>query len=261
VDGRVDDIRFATARLGQEDPTTTMEEPMPNLLLVLTGADRWTLNDGTPHPTGFWAEELLAPMQVFRDAGVDVTVATPGGVVPTVDEGSLTPDMAGGEESADRMRGELDDLSDVLGSPVRLEDVSPSDYDGVFIPGGHGPMEDLAVSEDMGRVLVSMLDDGRVVASVCHGPASLLPAQRADGSWAFAGRQMTGFTNEEEQQAGLADKAPWLLEDRMREAGGELRTGPAWQPFSVVDGNLVTGQNPASSTETAQRVVEMLGSR
>jgi putative intracellular protease/amidase len=231
---------------------------MPRLLVVLTGADAWTLNDGTRHPTGFWAEELLAPMGVFRDAGVDVTIVTPGGVRATVDEGSLTPEMAGGEEQAAQLRRELDDLSDQLASPARLEDVSPADYDGVFIPGGHGPMEDLAVSEDLGRLLVTMVDDDRVVASVCHGPAALLPAIRSDGTWAFAGRNLSAFTNEEEGQAGLADKAPWLLEDRIREAGGALSGGPAWQPFSVVDGNVVTGQNPASSTEVAQRAVEML---
>jgi putative intracellular protease/amidase len=234
---------------------------MPSLLLVVTGADHWTLNDGTRHPTGFWAEELLAPMRVFDDAGVDVTIATPGGVAPTVDQGSLSPEMAGGDEGAAELRRELDERSEQLESPARLEDVSPGDYDGVFVPGGHGPMEDLAVSEDMGRLLVAMLDGGQVVASVCHGPAALLPATRADGSWAFAGRKLSGFTNEEESQAGLADKAPWLLEDRLREAGGEVATGPAWQPFSVVDGDVVTGQNPASSTEVAQRVVERLRSR
>jgi putative intracellular protease/amidase len=234
---------------------------MARILLVLTGADHWTLNDGTRHPTGFWAEEFLAPMSVFRDAGVDVTIATPGGVRPTVDEGSLSPDMAGGDDEAARLRRELEELDDQLSSPARLEDVSPAGYDGVFIPGGHGPMEDLAVSEDLGRLLVTMLDEGQVVSSVCHGPAALLPATRDDGSWAFAGRTLSAFTNEEEEQAGLADKAPWLLEDRLREAGGAFTGGAAWQPYSVVDGNVVTGQNPASSTEVAQKTVERLKAR
>jgi putative intracellular protease/amidase/uncharacterized protein (DUF2267 family) len=236
---------------------------MSSLLLVLTGADHWTLNDGSRHPTGFWAEELLAPLAVFDDAGVDVTIATPGGVRPTVDQRSLDAEMVGGEEEAARLRGELDAAAARLAAPSRLEDVEASDYDGVFIPGGHGPMEDLAVSPEMGRLLVALLDDGKVVASVCHGPAALLPATRPDGTWAFADRTLAGFTNEEETQAGLADSAPWLLEDRMRDAGGSLRGGPAWEPFSVVDGNVVTGQNPASSAEVAQRTVERLdaGSR
>jgi putative intracellular protease/amidase/uncharacterized protein (DUF2267 family) len=231
---------------------------MSALLVVVTGADRWTLNDGSSHPTGFWAEELVAPLSVFADAGVDVTIATPGGVRPTVDEASLSPDMAGGEEGAARMRGELEGLAGRLESPVALEDVSPADYDGVFIPGGHGPMEDLAVSPELGRLLVSMLDADKVVASVCHGPAALLPAVRDSGAWAFAGLGLLVVGEPREVPAGLADRAPWLLEDRIREAGGSLTTGPAWQPFSVVDGNVVTGQNPASSEEVARHAVERL---
>jgi putative intracellular protease/amidase len=159
------------------------------------------------------------------------------------------------------MRRELDALDAQLAAPARLEDVSPADYDGVFIPGGHGPMEDLAVSAELGRLLVTMLDDGQVIASVCHGPAALLPAMRDDGTWAFAGRDVSAFTNEEETQAGLADRAPWLLEDRIRQAGGTMSNGTAWQPLSVVDDNLITGQNPASSTEVAQKTVERLKAR
>jgi putative intracellular protease/amidase len=234
---------------------------MPKLLLVLTGADHWTLDDGGRHPTGFWAEELIAPVRVFRDAGLDVTIATPGGVRPTVDEASLTPEGAVGEQSAADLRAELEAMADELSSPTRLEDVSPADYDGVFIPGGHGPMEDLTVSEDLGRLLVSMLDDDKVVSAVSHGPAGLLSATRPDGTWAFAGRRLAGFTNEEETEGGLAGNAPWMLEDRIRDAGGEVDTGPAWQPFSVVDDNVVSGQNPASSTEVAQKTVERLDAR
>ncbi|MEA2246256.1 MAG: hypothetical protein QOH46_785, partial [Solirubrobacteraceae bacterium] len=137
----------------------------------------------------------------------------------------------------------------------------PADYDGVFIPGGHGPMEDLTVSEDLGRLLMTMLDDDKVVAAVCHGPAGLLSATRPDGTWAFAGRRLAGFTNEEETVGGLAGDAPWMLEDRIRDAGGQVDSGPAWQPFSVVDDNVVTGQNPASSAEVAQRTVERLDAR
>jgi putative intracellular protease/amidase len=237
------------------------ERSMPNLLLVLTGADNWTLADGSGHPTGFWAEELVEPMRVFDDAGVDVTVATPGGVRPTVDEASLSPQGAGSQERAGELRADLDALADRLAAPERLEDVSPAQYDGVFIPGGHGPMEDLATSNELGQLLTTMLDDDKVVAAVCHGPAALLSATRPDGTWAFAGRNLAGFSDEEEAQAGLADQAPWLLESRMRESGGTIHGGPAWQPFSVVDRNIVTGQNPASSTEVAQKTVERLEAR
>jgi putative intracellular protease/amidase/uncharacterized protein (DUF2267 family) len=234
---------------------------MPSMLLVLTGSDHWTLDDGTRHPTGFWAEELLTPLSLFEDAGVEVTIATPGGARPTVDETSLSPDMVGGEDVAADLRRALEARSARLGSPARLEDVAAADYDGVFIAGGHGPMEDLAVSPALGALLVSMLDDDKVVAAVCHGTAALLPATRPDGAWAFAGRNLSGFSNEEETQAGLADQAPWLLADRVREAGGAFVEGPAWQPFAVVDDNVVTGQNPASSADVARHAVEQLGQR
>ncbi len=232
---------------------------MPKILIVLTGSDHWTLNDGTKHPTGFWAEELLSPLQVFSDAGVDVDFASPGGATPVVDEGSLAADTIGEEESA-KQRKALEAISTRLESTLVLADVDLGSYDAVFVPGGHGPMEDLAVDDDLGRILVTMLDGGKVVSSVCHGPAGLLPAKRADGSWLFVGRNLTAFTDAEEEQAGLADKAPWLLESRLREAGATFSSAEPWAPFVVVDGNLVTGQNPASSTEAAQKVVGLLTS-
>jgi putative intracellular protease/amidase len=244
-----------------EQAQSPEDEPTPTLLVVLTAADHLTLDDGTRHPTGFWAEELAAPMKVFGEAGVDVTIATPGGVSPTADEASLSPEGAGGRERAEELRAELAALDDLLGSPHALEDVSPADYDGVFVPGGHGPMEDLAVSPELGRLLTEMMEEDKVVAAVCHGPAALLSAIRDGGKWEFAGRNLTGFSNAEEAQAGLADRAPWLLEDRLRQAGATVTTGPEWRPVSVVDGNLVTGQNPASSTEVAERTVGRLRAR
>jgi hypothetical protein len=122
-------------------------------------------------------------------------------------------------------------------------------------------MEDLAESAPLGALLTAMLDDDKIIAAVCHGPAALLSAVRDDGSWAFAGRSLSSFTNEEETQAGLASRAPWLLEDRLRQAGGNVSTGAPWQPFSVVDGNIVTGQNPASSTDVARKTVQRLRAR
>jgi putative intracellular protease/amidase len=245
----------------EEPPEVAEDEERPTLLVVLTGADHWTLDDGSRHPTGFWAEEFVEPMKVFRDAGVDVTITTPGGASPTVDEASLSAAGVGGEGRTEELRAELQSLGDLLATPVALEDVSPADYDGVFVPGGHGPMEDLAVSAALGELLVTMLDADKVIAAVCHGPAALLSAIRDDGSWAFEGRKLSAFSNEEEMQAGLADRAPWLLEDRLREGGGEVSTGSAWQPFSVVDRNLVTGQNPASSADVARKTVGRLRAR
>ena len=130
-------------------------------------------------------------------------LASPGGAVPTVvDEGSLAPEAIGEEESAKQRKGATTLAATGSSSTLVLADVDLDSYDAVFVPGGHGPMEDLAVSDDLGRILVTMLDGGKVVSSVCHGPAGLLPARRADGSWLFAGRNLTAFTDAEEEQAG-----------------------------------------------------------
>jgi len=231
---------------------------MPSVLFVLTGADHWTLNDGTTHPTGFWAEELAAPHRVFTQAGFDITVATPGGVAPTVDGASLAAEANGGQEQADAVASYLASIDETLRIPARLEDVVPTSYDIVFYPGGHGPMEDLAVSEVSGRLLTQALDSGTQVGVLCHAPAALLPARREDGSWPFAGYRMTGFSNAEETQAGLAAKAPWLLENRLVELGADYTAADPWAVHTVHDRNLHTGQNPASSERLAREIVAAL---
>jgi putative intracellular protease/amidase len=226
---------------------------MAEILFVLTGADQWTLADGTKHPTGFWAEEFVVPYRAFTEAGHRVTVATPGGVVPTADPASLTADF-GGEPFV----AELEGIA-VLRSPIKLEEADPAGYDAVFYPGGHGPMEDLSVNADSGRLLTAALDSGRPLAVVCHGPAALLAAERADGTPTFAGYRLTAFTNDEETQAGFADKAAWLLEDRLVAAGVRFDKGEPWAPYLVVDRNLYTGQNPSSSGPLADEIVKALG--
>ncbi|KQX63965.1 MULTISPECIES: type 1 glutamine amidotransferase domain-containing protein [unclassified Streptomyces] len=231
---------------------------MAKILFVLTGADHWTLADGTLHPTGFWAEEAVAPYEAFRAAGHEVVVATPGGVVPTVDQGSLAAEVNGGQEAADRVAAALDAIQE-LRRPLRLEDVDLGDYAAVFYPGGHGPMEDLAVDAVSGRLLVDALRSGKPLGVVCHGPAALLAAVTEDGSNAFSGYRVAAFTNAEELQAGLGDKAKWLLQDRLTEAGVEVRVGEPWAPHVVVDRNLVTGQNPASSAPLATELLKQLG--
>ncbi|MEU6950437.1 type 1 glutamine amidotransferase domain-containing protein [Streptomyces sp. NPDC046316] len=230
---------------------------MSKILFVLTGADHWTLADGTEHPSGFWAEEAVAPYEAFKAAGHEVVVATPGGVVPTVDKGSLAPEFNGGQEGADKVAAALASI-DELQHPISLEDVNPDDYAAVFYPGGHGPMEDLSVDRTSGRILVDVLESGKPLAVVCHGPASMLAATKADGTNAFAGYEITAFTNAEETQAGFADKAKWLLESRLVEAGVEFRSGEPWAPFVVVDRNLVTGQNPASAAPLADELLKKL---
>jgi len=233
---------------------------MTKVLLVVSGAKVWTLKDGTKHPTGYWAAEFIHPHQVFTEAGYDITIATPGGVTPTVDQISLRPEFNGNDQAnVDAQRKYIADLGDALAKPARLEDMNPADFDAVYVSGGHGPMEDLADNADIGRIYAAMYPDKRkVVAADCHGVDALLPARNADGSWVFAGKRMTGFTNEEETQFGFGDKAIWLLETRLRENGADFRGGPAFTPTVVIDGNLITGQNPASAEPSAEAVVKYL---
>ncbi|MFD8643716.1 type 1 glutamine amidotransferase domain-containing protein [Streptomyces zaomyceticus] len=231
---------------------------MPKILFVMTGADHWTLADGTKHPTGFWAEEAAAPYEAFTAAGYEVVVATPGGVVPTVDRSSLAPEFNGGQEGADKVEATLASI-DALRHPVALDDVDLAEYAAVFYPGGHGPMEDLAVDATSGKLLIDALRSGRPLAVVCHGPAALLAATGSDGANAFAGYKVAAFTNDEETQSGFADKAKWLLESRLVEAGVDVQVGEPWVPNVIVDRNLITGQNPASSAPLAAEVLKKLG--
>lgn len=233
---------------------------MPRVLMAVTGSDSWTLADGSSHPCGFWPEELAVPHEVFRQAGFDVTIATPGAVAPVADEIGFTPEMnGGGSEPGDRFRAYLDGIADELRHPVDLEAVDVDDFDLIFVPGGHGPMEDLAASTSFGRLLGRFVNADKPVAAVCHGPAALLPALDATGRWLFAGRRVTGFTNEEEAQVGFADKAAWLLEDRLGDAGGRFESsGQPWVAHVVRDGNLFTGQNPAASRPLADTLVAAL---
>ncbi|MGW2486044.1 type 1 glutamine amidotransferase domain-containing protein [Streptomyces sp. NPDC001606] len=231
---------------------------MSKILFVLTGADHWTLADGTSHPTGFWADEAAAPYRALKAAGHEIVVATPGGVLPPVDRASLAPEANGGQERADEIARTLEEMTE-LREPVKLAEVDLDDFAAVFYPGGHGPMEDLAVDTDSGRLLVAALDSGKPLAVVCHGPAALLAAVRADGTNAFAGYRATAFTNAEETQAGFAERATWLLQDRLTEAGVDIRAGQPWAPHVVADRNLITGQNPASAGPVAEELLKRLG--
>ena len=231
---------------------------MTKVLMVVTAADHWTLNDGTHHPTGFWAEELVTPYSVFTNAGWDVDVATPGGTAPTVDQASLD-EGAGDADTLQEVKTQLEELQPVLAKPLNLDTVNAADYDLVFYPGGHGPMEDLAVNETSARILIERMTDNTPVALLCHAPAAILATENAPGGSPFAGRTMTGFSNDEERAGGLADKAPWLLEDRLVALGAKYdKAQEPWASYVTVDGNLYTGQNPSSSRELAQRLVKDL---
>jgi putative intracellular protease/amidase len=233
---------------------------MPSALIVLTGAKVWTMKDGKPHPCGFWSKEFIEPHQTFTKAGLDVTIATPGGVTPTVDELSYSVGYNDNDPDAvARQREYIKQQGDVLGATLSLADAQASDFDVIFLVGGHGPMQDMAVDPSIGPLLAAMLDDpNKIVAAVCHGPAGFLSAARADGTWLFKDRRLTAFTNEEETQATFAGNAPWLLEDRLRLAGARFVTEPAWTPHVVVDGNLITGQQQVSAQQAADVVLEQL---
>jgi putative intracellular protease/amidase len=244
--------------------SNTVEVPMTaRMLVILTSARKLSLRDGRQRPTGYWAEEFVEPHRALVAAGVQVTIATPGGLPAPVDEESLSPAVNGGDvQRAEEVRGYLEAHREVLGSPVRLEDVDPVQFDGVLLPGGHGPMQDLAVNPDVARVLAALLpDEKKVVASLCHGPAAFMSAGAEDGSWLFAGRRMTAFSDEEERQTGRAAEVVWLVEERLRAAGAVYEAGPAWGSFVVVDRNLITGQNPASAQETADAILKALSER
>lgn len=218
---------------------------MKKLLMVVSGADSLTMADGTSHPTGFWAEEVVESVRVLREAGVEVTVATPGGVVPTVDKASL-------DGRFDEVVASLEDLR----TPATLAEMNAADFDAIYLPGGHGPMADLAFDKDLGTLLADFHDSGKLVAALCHGPAGLLSAVRADGTFVFAGKEMAVFSDEEERQGGLA--VPYSVAGRLAELGARLASGEPWSSTVVVDGRFVTGQNPQSTVATATRVAGLI---
>ena len=228
---------------------------MADVLMIVTAADTLVLKDGSAHPTGFWAEELVELHRGLTAAGHRVHFATPGAQPPTVDPGSLDLETETGREIA----AYLTSISDELGAPLALADVTPGTYDALALPGGHGPMADLATDADLGRLLIDAADRGTTVAVLCHGPAGLLSAIREDGTFAFAGARLAVFTDEEERQGGLGENSPYLVASRLAELGAHLATREPWSSTVVTDGALISGQNPQSSVATAERLVAALG--
>jgi len=229
---------------------------MAKVLFVVTATSFWTLKDGTRHPTGYWAEEFAAPYSAISRAGHEIVVATPGGVVPYVDVMSLRPSMAGSEKIALELE-EVLRTAEELRRPIELADARLDDYDAVYYPGGHGPMEDLWQDADSGRLLIAALASGKPLAIVCHAPVAIL-ATRRNGVTPFAGYRVTAFTNDEEDAVGLREQAPWTVEDRLVKLGIDFVRGDNWTPFTVVDRNLYTGQNPASAGPLAEKLLQAL---
>ena len=231
---------------------------MAKVLFIVSGATYWVLKDGTRYATGYWAEEFANPYKIVTDAGHEVVVATPNGVTPNVDMMSLRPEMAGGVQGALDLEAIIRS-AEAMRRPLKLSDVRLEDYDAVYLPGGHGPMADLAFDADVGRLLTAQLASGNPLFIVCHGPAAML-ATRIHGVSPFKGYRVTGFTNEEEEAVGLAPRATWLLETELKEkVGVDFSRGEIWKPYMVEDRNLVTGQNPASAAILGKRLLEVLG--
>lgn len=223
-----------------------------NVLMVLTSHDQL---GNTGNKTGFWVEEFAAPYYVFTDAGADVTLASPNGGQPPIDPNSEGEDAQ--TDATRRFDGD-NEAQQQLANTVKLADVSVDDFDAIFYPGGHGPLWDLTNDKHSVHLIEQFWSKSKPVAAVCHAPAVLLNATTSTGDPIVQGRTVTGFSNAEEDAVGLSEVVPFLLENELINKGGHYRKGDDWQAYAVQDGLLITGQNPASSEQTAERLLEVL---
>lgn len=222
------------------------------ILMILTSHDQ--LGD-TGKKTGFWLEEFVAPYYVFKDAGAQITVASPHGGHPPLDPKSDDPSA---QTDATR-RFKNDPMAQtVLANTQKLKDVSAADFDAVFYPGGHGPLWDLAEDATSIALIEAMQAAGKPVAAVCHAPGVLRHVRSADGEPLVLGKSVTGFANTEEEAVGLTNVVPFLVEDILKKNGSNYSKGADWQPYVVSDGLLITGQNPASSEPAAKALLKIL---
>ncbi len=222
------------------------------ILMVLTSHDQL---GNTGKKTGFWLEEFAAPYYVFKDAGADVTLASPKGGQPPLDPGSDTDETQ--TEATKRFKADTD-AQDALARTEVLSTINAEGFDAVFYPGGHGPLWDLAEDSDSTRLIEAFAHSDRPVGAVCHAPAVFKHPKGADGKPLVSGKTVTGFTNTEEEGVGLTDVVPFLVEDMLKANGGTYEKGADWGSFVVMDGKLVTGQNPASSEEAARKLLALL---
>lgn len=219
--------------------------------MVLTSHDKL---GNTGRKTGFWLEEFAAPYFAFRDAGVDVTLASPKGGQPPIDPKSdlpenQTPAMARFKQDAEAQKA--------LSRTLKLSDMKSEDFDTIFYVGGHGPMWDLVDNPDSIALIESFYNSGKPVAAVCHAPG-VLHRVTYRGESIVKGKRVTGFTNGEEEAVHLTDVVPFLVEDELKRLGGLYEKAPDWQSRVVVDGRLITGQNPASSYDAAQALMKLM---
>ncbi len=221
------------------------------ILMVLTSHDQL---GNTGRPTGFWLEEFAAPYFVFRDAGVELTLASPKGGQPPLDPKSDLPE----NQTLAMARFKKDAAAQkALANTVKLAEVKADDFDTVFYPGGHGPMWDLAESPTSIALLEAFYNSGKPIALVCHSPG-VLRHVTYQGAPLVKGKHVAGFTNGEEEEMQLTKVVPFLVEDELLRLGAIFEKKANWQPFSITDGRLITGQNPASSTSAAQALLKLM---
>jgi len=225
------------------------------ILIVLTSHNE--LGD-TGRKTGFWLEELAAPYYVFVDSGVGVTLASPKGGEPPLDPRS---DEAAAQTDSTRRFKQDKAAQQALANTLQLSSITHRQFDAVFYPGGHGPLWDLANDQTSVALIEKMIDAGKPVALVCHAPGVLKEVKRRDGAPLVMGKHVTGFSDTEEQAVQLTKVVPFLVEDELKRLGALYEKGRDWGPFVQVDGNLITGQNPASSAPVANATLELLKSR
>ncbi|WP_460621846.1 type 1 glutamine amidotransferase domain-containing protein [Hymenobacter tenuis] len=223
-----------------------------NILVVLTSHDQL---GNTGHKTGFWLEEFAAPYYVFKDAGATLTLASPKGGQPPLDPKSDDPSAQ--TEATERFKKDPE-AQKALANTVPLSSVSAADFDAVFYPGGHGPLWDLAEDRTSIELIETMYNAGKPVAAVCHAPGVLRHAKDATGNPLVKGKSVAGFTNTEEEAVQLTNVVPFLVEDMLKQNGGNYSKGADWAPYVTQDGNLITGQNPASSEPAAEALLKML---
>ncbi|KEY60068.1 type 1 glutamine amidotransferase domain-containing protein [Serratia sp. DD3] len=222
------------------------------ILMVLTSHDKL---GNTGHKTGLWLEEFASPYYVFRDAGADITLASPQGGQPPLDPKSSQPDA----QTASTRRFDQDTTAQhALANTVKLQDINADDFDALFYPGGHGPLWDLAEDSVSVALIEQFHAQGKPVAAVCHAPAVLRHAKNTSGQPLVMGKQVTGFSNSEEEAVQLTQVVPFLVEEMLKDNGGHYSRGENWQSHVAVDGLLITGQNPASSDATAEAVLKLL---
>jgi len=224
------------------------------VLIVLTSHDE--LGD-TGEKTGFWLEEFASPYYHLKDAGAQVTLVSPSGGQPPLDPKSQEPDF---QTDATRRFDDDQAAQNELANTAKLAEMKVEDFDAVFYPGGHGPLWDLHNDSDSIALIEGFIVAGKPVATVCHAPAVLLKAKDQNGDPLVKGKKVTGFSNSEEATVELTDVVPYLLEDQLIANGGMYQKVEDWNPLAVVDGLIITGQNPASSDAVAEALIKALKS-